>query len=113
MMNYKFGDIVLIGFPYKGTTDQKKRPALVILDIKDNDIVLAPITSKEKKDSGDYELQDWKKSDLLSKSWVRLSKIACLSKNDIVRMFGALSKQDKSQILEIWTKTFQDFFKEK
>ena len=48
MMNYKFGDIVLVNFPITGSNLSKKRPAFVVLDIGDADIVLAPITTKIK-----------------------------------------------------------------
>ena len=39
MMNYSFGDIVLVNFPTTGSNLSKKRLALVVLDIGDADIV--------------------------------------------------------------------------
>ena len=42
MTSYKFGEVVLVEFP--GVIRTKRRPALVILDIGDADVVLAPIT---------------------------------------------------------------------
>ena len=53
MTTYKFGDVIVVDFPQIGGT-RKKRPALVILDIGDADILLAPITTKERKGKGDY-----------------------------------------------------------
>ena len=47
MTNYEFGDVVLVAFPQSGTPVRKRRPALVMLDIGDADIVLAPITTRE------------------------------------------------------------------
>jgi len=40
MITYDFGDIVIVSFHYPETNVTKKRPALVILDIGDNDVVL-------------------------------------------------------------------------
>ena len=42
MMNYKFGEVVLVDFPESGATHKKRCPALVVLYIGDADIVLAP-----------------------------------------------------------------------
>lgn len=78
MINYKFGEIVLVDFPESGAIHRKRRPALVILDIGDVDIVLSPITTKERSGRGDYKLRDWSSSGLLRDSWVRLAKIAWL-----------------------------------
>ena len=47
MTGYRFADVVLIDF-LQVTGDKKRRPALVILDIGDADIVLAPITTKKR-----------------------------------------------------------------
>jgi len=52
MTNYNFGDVVLVAFPTHGTL--KKRPALVVLDTGDADIVLAPITTTKRIAPGDY-----------------------------------------------------------
>jgi len=66
MTTYNFGDIVLVAFPQLGSI--KKSPALVILDVGDADIVLAPITTTKRISPGDYELRDWSESGLLKKS---------------------------------------------
>lgn len=48
MTNYEFGGVVLVDFPQSGTNRRKRRPALVVLDIGDADVVLAPITTAQK-----------------------------------------------------------------
>lgn len=65
MTSYKFGDIVLVNFPQSGTTQMKKRPVLVILDIDDADVVLAPITTIERVGKGDCKLENWSGCGLL------------------------------------------------
>jgi mRNA interferase MazF len=106
MTNYNFGEIVLVAFPqHKGTI--KKRPALVVLDIGDADIVLAPITTTKRTAPGDYELRDCSsESGLLKKSWVRLAKVSCLEKSAIVHSLGLISNNDLSQIIDIWQKLY-------
>ena len=41
MANFKTGTVVLIHFPFTDGSSAKKRPALVLLDSGDNDLLLA------------------------------------------------------------------------
>jgi len=106
MTKYKFGDVVLVVF---NQTDgnKKQRPVLVVLDTGDDDVVLAPITTTERKSKGDYKIKNWKQSGLLLESWVRLAKIACLSKSDIHKRLGIFSVGDNKQIVSIWNKLYK------
>jgi mRNA interferase MazF len=102
MTNYDWGDIVLVEFPQSGLDQRKRRPALVVLDIGDADVVLAPITTRQRSGRGDYKLRDWSAGGLLRESWVRLAKIACLQKSDITRRLGHLTIHDKSMLAALW-----------
>lgn len=106
MINYEFGEIVLVDFPQSGTHQRKKRPALVILDIGDRDIVLTPITTTERRGPGDHKLKDWSANGLLKVSWVRLAKITCLEKDSITRRLGNLTDHDKQKVLTLWCKIY-------
>ena len=100
--NYEFGEIVLVDFPQSGLAQRKRRPALVILDIGDADIVLAPVTTRKQIAQGDCKLRDWQNSGLLRESWVRLAKVACLEKIDIVRRLGRLTYHDRNKVVREW-----------
>ena len=106
MTSYEFGEIVLVNFYQSSSADRKKRPALVILDIGDADIVLAPITTKERTGQGNYKITDWQVSSLLRESWVRLAKISCLKKSDIFRSLGRLPNHDKNAASNLWQKLY-------
>src|SRR3989338_946294 len=106
MTEYKFGDVVFVAF-YQTDGSKKRRPALVVLDIGDDDIVLAPITTTERKGKGDYKIKDWQRSGLLLDSWVRLAKIACLSKSDVSKQLGVLGADDKKQVVLTWDKVYK------
>lgn len=107
MSRYELGDILLIDFPQTSQDVHKRRPTLVILDIGDDDLVLAPITSRRRSSVGDYELKDWAEAGLLRPSWVRLAKVGCLEKKGIVRVLGQLSAEDRSTILAGWNQTYR------
>jgi mRNA interferase MazF len=106
MTKYKFGDVVLVVF-IQADGNRKQRPALVVLDTGDDDIILAPITTTERKSKGDYKIKNWQQSGLLLDSWARLAKITCLSKSDIHKQLGAFVADDKKQIVSIWNKLYK------
>lgn len=56
MENYHSGEIVLLSFPFVDTTRAKRRPALVLLDLTDEDIVVARVTSQVAHGPFDIEL---------------------------------------------------------
>ena len=106
MTGYKFGDVVLVEFPQSAGHLTKKRPALVILDIGEDDLVLAPITTTERTGKGDLALVDWQDDGLLKTSWLRLAKLACLPKGNVLKLLGQLSNQEQQQVVEAWRLLF-------
>lgn len=106
MINYKFGHVVLIDF-LQPDGNKKKRPALVILDIGDSDVVVVPITTKERKGMGDYKIKNWQDSGLLLASWMRLAKVSCLARNDVNRSLGSITNYDKRKIISLWKEIYR------
>jgi len=102
MTTYELGEIVLVDFPLSGSPSRKRRPALVILDVGDADIVLAPITTRKRSGPGDCALREWSADGLLRASWVRLAKVACLDKGDIARRLGRLVADDQAAVAAVW-----------
>ncbi len=94
MKKYNLGDIVLIKFPFTDSVKEKKRPALILLDLEDEDVILSRITSQDKYSEYDIEITDWRKSNLLLPSIVRLHKIATLNKNLIDMVIEKLTSND-------------------
>ena len=95
---YKFGDIVLISFPFTNAIGAKKRPGLVLYDNGDPDIVVARITSQSVSGADDIQLTDWQAAGLRLPSTVRLHKIATLEKSMIGQLMGSLSTTDVRNI---------------
>jgi mRNA interferase MazF len=90
MTSYNFGDIVLIGFPHTDLQGISKRPAIVLYDSGDQDVLLARITTQEYTTETDYKILDWQKSGLLAESYIRLGKQATIEKRYIVKQLGTL-----------------------
>jgi mRNA interferase MazF len=106
MTTYELGEIVLVVFPQTDGTAKKKRPAVVILDVGDNDLVLAPITSRTRTGPGDIEVASWTEAGLLCGSWARLAKIACLDKWTVLRRLGRLVAGDLQELIRAWSKLY-------
>lgn len=88
MTSYDFGTIVLIKFPYTDLQGSAKRPALIVHNEADDDIVVARITSQPCNGKHDYEIANWRKLGLVFPSWIRLGKLATLEKKTSERVLG-------------------------
>jgi mRNA interferase MazF len=100
MPNYKFGDVVLMKFPFTNNLIFKKRPAL-IGDTNDGDVIVCRITSKLYNSSYDVELKNWSLCGLKLPSVIRVHKIASLEKNLIDIKLGEIDNTVKNEIIRI------------
>jgi mRNA interferase MazF len=101
MTIYKFGDIVLIGFPHSDLRGISKRPAIVLYDSGDQDVLVARVTTHEYVGEGEYRILNWKKGGLLAESYVRLGKQATIEKRYIVKALGALESGEVEKLKSI------------
>lgn len=58
-MVYKFGEIILVGFPHTDLQGISKRPAIILYDSGDQDVIVARITTQEYNTEADYKILDW------------------------------------------------------
>ena len=93
-----FGEIVLLKFPFTDGEKSKKRPALVLVDTQDKDIIVSRITSKLYNSDFDYEIKNWGKCGLKLPSVIRLHKIATLEKTLVDQSIGMIDKKLKKLI---------------
>ena len=106
MMTYNFGDILLIRFPFTDQSRMSKRPALVLYDDGDMDILLCRVTTRPCFSSADFVLAYWKESGLLKKSYIRLGKMATLQKDMVDKKLGELLSGDLIRIKNILRQMF-------
>ena len=101
MPGYRRGEVVLLSFPFTSGDEYRKRPALVLLDTGDEDLVVARITSQIVRTTFDVIITDWQGSGLLLPSIVRLDKLATLEKRLVERRLGELALDDSSRVEEV------------
>lgn len=98
MKTFAFGDIVLLKIPYSDGQTYKKRPALVLLDTQDEDMIVCRITSKIYSTAFDIEIDDWQNCSLKLPSVIRTHKIATLEKELVVMKMGEINNQIKERV---------------
>ncbi|NER02313.1 MAG: type II toxin-antitoxin system PemK/MazF family toxin [Okeania sp. SIO3C4] len=103
MTIYKFGDVILMPFPFTNQTTSKKRPAVVVSsDIYQSqyaDLIIMAITSQNKLMSGVGEVivMDWSSAGLVKPSVVK-PVIATIEKGLIIRKLGKLEHGDRQAL---------------
>jgi len=71
------GDVVVVPFPFSDLTQTKRRPALVIAQLRGDDLILCQITSQRVKDRYAIPIseKDFETGDLRQKSNVRPNRL--------------------------------------
>lgn len=90
MDQLKFGQVVLLRFPFTDGITFKRRPALIITDSSDGDVIVCRITSKIYHSDFDIEIINLEKSGLKLPSVIRVHKIATLEKNLVELKMGQI-----------------------
>ncbi len=106
MTIYKFGQIVLIGFPHTNLRNISKRPAIVLYDAGDRDILVARITTQKYSTESDYTIQSWRKCGLIAESCIRLGKMATIEKRYILKDIGILLEAEAQALKAILKRVF-------
>jgi len=86
------GTIVLLKFPFADGISFKRRPALVLRDLEDGDILVCRITSKIYNSKFDVYFEDWLRFGLRLPSVVRVHKMATLEKDMIEVIMGQIDE---------------------
>lgn len=106
MTRFEPGDILLLAFPFSGEPAVKQRPAVVVLDTGDADVLVARITTQACSTRYDVVLSFWQLAGLLAPSYARLHKLAVIEKRLVKRKLGELQQADRNA----FRKTFREIY---
>jgi mRNA interferase MazF len=95
---YHSGEVVFLMFPFVEASGAKRRPALVLMDASDDDIIVARITGQMSQTAFDVPLVEWQQAGLRIPSVVRVHKLATLEKGLVERQLGNLAPDDWAQV---------------
>jgi mRNA interferase MazF len=90
-----------VDFPFTTSGPAKARPALVVLDTGDADVVLARVTTQAQNTPFDVAISGWQQAGLLAPSTVRVHKLATLAKSRVRRHLGSLAVGDRQQVIAV------------
>jgi mRNA interferase MazF len=113
MIDFDFGDVVLVPFPFTDQSSIKKRPAVVVSSTTYNrdrpDIIILAVTSQIAAPSqiGTFLVKDWKAAGLLKPSVVK-PIITTLQKTLVKKKLGRLIGQDIERLQDALQSIFGD-----
>jgi mRNA interferase MazF len=90
------GDVVVVNFPFTDLKGFSKRPALVLANLRGDDIILCQITTQESRQD-EYALtledDDFDNGKLIYASYIRVNKLFTASKRVLLKKVGRITKQ--------------------
>jgi len=101
MARFIKGDIVIVPFPFSDLTQSKRRPALVISNLKGNDIILCQITSQNIFDGYSIYLkdEDFQEGSLKRSSNIRPNRIFTADVQIIQYKIGTLKNEKIEEVI--------------
>ena len=102
------GDVVVTTFPFADRTGTKLRPALVLRDTGDNDLIVALISTRASRSEFDAPLADWQQAGLAQPSIARVDKVLTTAKTRLRGPVGSLTPRDwaqvRARVRRLWAK---------
>ena len=98
---FRFGDIVLLKFPFTDGQDYKRRPAVIINESNDGDVIVCRVTSKIYDSPQDILIEKSHESGLKLPSVIRVHKIATLEKELVELRIGRIDESLRIKIKTI------------
>lgn len=103
------GDVVVIPFPFSDLSSSKRRPAIILADWQGDDVILAQITSKLKKDPFVIMLEpsDIVEGTLSQSSYIRPNKLFTADSSMILYKIGQLRTEKLEEVIQSVIKLFR------
>jgi mRNA interferase MazF len=110
MERFVKGDVVVLEFPFSDLTKTKKRPALVVVNLKGDDLILVQITSIKQRDeySINLDFKDLDKGKLNISSSIRPNRLFTADKSIIEYILGSLNKRKIKEVEDELVKIFRN-----
>jgi mRNA interferase MazF len=96
------GDVIVMLFPFSDLSASKKRPALILANLEDNDFILCQITSQARIDDHSIVIsnEDFLMGTLNLTSLIKPNRLFTADKSLIERKIGCLKKKKIDEVIE-------------
>ena len=101
MAEFIKGDVVVVPFPFSDLSQAKRRPALVVAELKGDDLILCQITSQNIQDVYAIPLQDqtFESGGLNKSSNIRPNRIFTADRKILLYKAGHLKKEKTAEAI--------------
>ncbi|OGI48432.1 MAG: growth inhibitor PemK [Candidatus Muproteobacteria bacterium RBG_16_65_34] len=102
MAKFVRGDVVVVPFPFSDLSQSKRRPALVVVELAGDDLILCQITSQPIKDSYALALDDadFSEGGLKQPSNIRPNRLFTADSHIVLYRTGKLGADKFNQVVE-------------
>jgi mRNA interferase MazF len=102
------GDIVVLPFPQTNLQQGKRRPALVVVDLPGDDLILCQITSQSHRDSYSVTLEsaDFQRGQLHVRSYVRPNRLFTVEQSVVLYTAARLTQSKLDETLATLRRLF-------
>lgn len=96
------GNVVIISFPNSDLSISKRRPALVVADLKGDDVILAQITTNYHADGYSLSLEqsDFQSGGIAHASNIRPNRLFTADSKRILKSVGKISKLKTDEVVD-------------
>lgn len=103
------GDIVVLPFPQTNLQQGKRRPALVVVDLPGDDLILCQITSQAHRDAFSISLDpgDFESGQLNVRSYIRPNRLFTVEQSVILYTAARLTSVKLDETLDMLRQLFQ------
>lgn len=101
MEKFVVGDIIAVPFPFTDFSSERRRPALILSDIKGDDLIICEITSRPRNDNYSVILEnkDTKNGNLKTRSIIRPNRLLTINQSRISYKFDELKEHKMNEVL--------------
>lgn len=96
------GDVVVIPFPYSDLTETKRRPALVLAQLRGDDVILCQITSQTIRDEYAIRIEDvdFESGSLRQTSNIRPNRLFTADQSIIIYKVGTVKSEKITKTID-------------
>ena len=102
MERFVKGDVVVVSFPFSNLSGSKRRPALVLTELRGDDIMICQITSKSTDDIFAQEIssEDFISGSLPINSFIRPLRVFTADKHIVFRKIGKITPERMNKVID-------------